>query len=215
MCHRFNILTQPKTLAGYFDAIVAGEFDEAIVTGGKDRYPLFEAAVIREDSNAGLPRQLCAMSWGLVPRWLPDSEDGKKYVRKYSTFNARCETVHQKRSFSQAFAKRRCLVPVGQFFEPPNCWFTVSDQSVMALAGIWEPARSRQQIDSFTILTTEANELVGAHRTGRKRMPVMLGSPEDQHDWLDSALTQHDSLAHLFQPFDSDRMDVHFEQKLK
>ena len=66
------------------------------------------------------------------------------------------------------------------------------------------PGRPRQvddeTIDSCTIVTTQANELVGNVHP-RQRMPVILGDDAARALWMD-----HDAdirvLQHLFQPYD-------------
>src|SRR5271154_847494 len=57
-------------------------------------------------------RHFTPMRWGLVPPWASDLKMG------LTLFNARSETIPEKRTFSVPFTKgRRCLVPVDGFFE--------------------------------------------------------------------------------------------------
>jgi putative SOS response-associated peptidase YedK len=56
-------------------------------------------------------REAVFLKWGLVPRWAKDPAVGNKL------FNARSETVTEKPSFREAFARRRCLVPMEGFYE--------------------------------------------------------------------------------------------------
>lgn len=50
-------------------------------------------------------RELQITRWGLVPSWAKDPLIG------YKTINARAETVAEKPSFRNSFARRRCLIP--------------------------------------------------------------------------------------------------------
>jgi putative SOS response-associated peptidase YedK len=83
------------------------------------------------------------MRWGLIPYWAKDIKIG------FSTFNARAEEVDTKPAFREAFQRRRCLVPVDNFFEwkkidggkQPYA-IAMADHRLMALAGLW--ARSNE-----------------------------------------------------------------------
>jgi putative SOS response-associated peptidase YedK len=84
--------------------------------------------------------------------------------------------------FKAAFARRRCLVPAGAFYEwrveagakqPYSAART--DDEPMALAGLWEGWRNPvgEIIRTFTIVTTDANRtLADLH----DRMPVIIES---------------------------------------
>jgi putative SOS response-associated peptidase YedK len=68
----------------------------------------------------------------------------------------------------------------------------------MAQAG-WE-AR-----ESFTIITTEPNELV---RSVHNRMPVIL-RPEDEAQWLDTSRTSFAKAQSLLKPYPDELRDAH------
>jgi putative SOS response-associated peptidase YedK len=51
------------------------------------------------------------LTWGLIPHWVKEADGGRKPI------NAKCETVATLPSFRAAYAKRRCLLPVENFFE--------------------------------------------------------------------------------------------------
>ncbi len=155
--------------------------------------PSQSAAVVRSDA-AGL--QLSMLRWGLIPAWARDHRIGNKLI------NARAETAAVKPSFRAAFSQRRCLVPTDGFYEwrredsGRQPWFIARpDGGPMAFAGLWEhwrvprdaelrDSRAEHQpgdvVETFTILTTEANETL---RALHHRMPVIL-SPERFEPWL-------------------------------
>ena len=91
------------------------------------------------------------------------------------------ETVGIKPVFREAFQRRRCIVPVDNFYEWKKLGpkekqpyaIALADRSLMALAGLWEIWRSpaKETIRSFTIVTTKPNELCGELHN---RMPVIL-----------------------------------------
>lgn len=115
--------------------------------------------------------------WGLIPSWCKDAKGGRKPI------NAKAETVSQLPSFRAAYAKRRCLVPVENFFEwrkttPPKQPFALgmADGSPFALAAIWKNWKYRETgeyVRTFCILTCPANDLIASIHD---RMPVIIPS---------------------------------------
>lgn len=140
-------------------------------------------------------RQLALAAWG----FLPGAGRGSK--PSYPLINARSESVARQPAFKDAFARRRCVVPVDGFYEwvgPPKArrpvWFHPPEGELLRLAGLWGPARGRGEGApelEFTILTTAANDVVApAH----DRMPVIL-APDDVDAWLHAG--DEDALALL------------------
>ena len=181
MCGRFT--QSDKTLPG-LDLVVPEEaVDRETRATRYNGAPSQDFWVIRRHPKTGLyHRDL--LRWGLIPYWCKDANGGRKPI------NARSETVANLASYRDAYAKRRCIVPVDNFFEwrkttPPKQPFAIgmADGSAFGLAGIWEnwkdPA-SGEFIRTFCILTCPANELItGIH----DRMPVIL-PPDAYHRWL-------------------------------
>ena len=128
-------------------------------------------------------RQPAWLRWGLIPAWAREPR------LKYSTINARAETVAEKPAYRQAFRQRRCLIPADGFYEwrkvadrkQPYC-IGMADGAPFAFAGLWEHwARDDEAVDSCTILVTQANERISEIHD---RMPVIL-DPADYDAWLD------------------------------
>src|SRR5260370_23862384 len=94
--------------------------------------------IVYYDAKEG-PRGLEVMRWGLIPYWAKDIKIG------FSTINARAEEVDSKPAFREAFQRRRCLVPVDNFYEwaktaagkQPYA-IALANRRLMALAGLWE-----------------------------------------------------------------------------
>ena len=155
--------------------------------------PSQSAAVVRSDDGE---RQLSMLRWGLIPAWAKDPSVGNKLI------NARSESARTKPSFRSAFAWRRCLVPADGFYEwtrevtARQPWLIAPrDGGILVFAGLWEhwrvpegltlrgslaERRAGDVVETFTILTTEANR---AMRTLHRRMPVIL-APEETDPWL-------------------------------
>ena len=155
--------------------------------------PSQNAAAVRNDGGG---RRLSMLRWGLIPAWAKDPGIGNKLI------NARSETAAMKPSFRAAFSKRRCLVPADGFYEwrregsVRQPWLIAPrDGGLMAFAGLWErwwvpegamlrgslsERRPGDAVETFTILTTEANATM---RALHHRMPVIL-SPEEFEPWL-------------------------------
>src|SRR6266404_5835369 len=63
----------------------------------------------------------------------------------------------------------------------------------------------REPVESFTIITTEPNELV---RPVHNRMPVIL-QLEDEDQWLDASRTPFVKAKSLLKPYPEELMDAH------
>jgi putative SOS response-associated peptidase YedK len=147
-------------------------------------------------------REAVEARWGLVPSWAKDLKFGNRLG------NACAETVAVKPSFRAAFKRRRCLVPASGFYEwsgpkadrRPHL-FTVKGGQPFAFAGLWETwCGGGEAVDSFTILTTEPNDLVAQFHN---RMPVVL-HPNDYDLWLRGDAGE---VGCLLQPYPGDAMD--------
>ena len=160
-------------------------------------------------------RQHHLLRWGLIPSWAKDKTMGNRLI------NARAETIAEKPSFRAAFKRRRCLILADGFYEwrrsesskqKQPFYFQMRDRprtdgSVrmpFAFAGLWEHWQDSagEIINSCTILTTEANELL---RTIHHRMPVIL-NPVDYDLWLDPTVQEADVLHPLLRPYAAAKM---------
>ena len=80
------------------------------------------------------------------------------------------------------------------------------DGEFMAFAGLWERwAGNGERIESGTILTTEANELV---KDIHVRMPVIL-RPDDFELWLEPDVQDFGSLKDLLVPYPDDDIEAY------
>jgi putative SOS response-associated peptidase YedK len=90
---------------------VAKQFKVEEVPPLAERYNVAPAQAVLTVREAPGGREATFLKWGLVPRWAKDPGIGNKLI------NARSETVTEKPSFREAFARRRCLVPLDGFYE--------------------------------------------------------------------------------------------------
>ncbi len=160
------------------------------------------------------PARLRLMRWGLIPSWVGDEIEANEIMMK--TFNARSETIATKPSFRGSFASRRCLVPVRGFFEWQHLggrkipWYiALREEDIFSLAGIWDSwtMQGGVTIDTFSVVTTRANELMEEIHNTKKRMPVIL-PPAAEKIWLREGVPA-DALAELMKPVASDMLEAH------
>jgi putative SOS response-associated peptidase YedK len=141
--------------------------------------------VIRQDAKTGA-RSLDRLWWGLIPYWCKDESRARKPI------NAKSETIATLASFRDAYRRRRCLLPIDNFFE----WKAMSGAAAkqpyaigmrsgepFALAAIWDswqrPGTS-ERVRSFAVVTCPANDVIAEIHD---RMPVII--PAAAYDqWL-------------------------------
>ena len=149
-------------------------------------WPLKAVPALRVDAAGEL--EAFAAEWGLLPAWWkPSGRQTKRSAFQRKTINARAETAATKPTFRDAWRRRRCLLPVAEFFERGH-YFRLpegggDEAAPVAFAGLWErwPGDS-EDVVTATLLTTEPSAEVRA--VGHHRMPVLLTTPAARRDWL-------------------------------
>jgi putative SOS response-associated peptidase YedK len=145
---------------------------------------------------------------GLIPYWAKDPSIGNRMI------NARAETLTEKPAFKQLVGSRRCIIPADGFHEwrkerkrKVPMWVYLTSREPFGLAGLWDVWRNPDgtSVASFTIITTEPNELV---RPIHDRMPVIL-RPADEEEWLDVSRTSFGKARSLLKPYPAELMDAH------
>lgn len=197
MCGRFAQKTPAKK--------VAKQFKVEEVPPLAERYNVAPTQTVLGVREQGGVREAMFFKWGLVPRWAKDPAIGNKLI------NARSETVTEKPSFREGFARRRCLIPADGFYEWQRSggrkqpfFFRMRDEGPFGFAGLWErwEGEGGEVIDSCTILTTEANEIL---RPVHDRMPVIV-HPEDYSLWLEGDERERILLMELLRPYPAEEM---------
>jgi putative SOS response-associated peptidase YedK len=148
------------------------------------------------------------MHWGLIPHWTGDPSIGNRMI------NARAETLTELPSFKLLVDRHRCIIPADGFYEwrkegkrKVPMWVYLKNRQSFGFAGLWDVWRKPdgKRVESFTIITTEPNELV---RPIHNRMPVIL-RPEDEEQWLDASRTPFVKAKSLLKPYPEELMDAH------
>ena len=222
MCGRFNILTDADALMTTFDILnenvqiesfsksynVSPSVKQTVVKTADDE-GLTKVPVVRLGSEK--QRLLQSAIWPLIPFWAGSE------VPKFSTANARSESMTSKPSYRSAWKKaQRCLIPATGFYEwqfvegqkRKQPWHIYhSEQPVMAFAGLWEHGRTEDgsMFVSCTIVTTKANALMEKIHNSNFRMPVIL-DPEYWDDWLS---TNSQLALQLAVPYPEEQMAAH------
>lgn len=184
MCGRFNLRTKLNKLLQQF--ALDTMYTDASEPGNRIFEPRYNIAPSQDVLAVRLmegKRELYKLRWGLIPSWAKDAKIA------YSTINARADTVATKPAFRSAYKKRRCLIPTDGYYE----WLRVGKEKqpylyevdggeLFAFAGLWESWNDPQgeTVESFTIITTDANELA---KKVHDRMPVII-DPDDYGEWL-------------------------------
>jgi putative SOS response-associated peptidase YedK len=164
---------------------------------------------------SGDPSKIKTLKWGLIPSWTT-SRDQADIIR-YKTFNARSESIDTKPSFSSSFQSKRCLIPVIGFFEWQHTdegkipWYIYhAENEIISLAGIyddWNETTTGEVFSTFSIVTTEANELMAQIHNSGKRMPVIL-SGDGEKRWIDLSTSRADAM-NLLLPYPSEIIKAH------
>lgn len=194
MCGRYALYADQALLEAVFDVFDVPDFDASYNIAPTD--PIIAVTAEEGRRAAGLYR------WGLVPFWA-------KEIGRFSTINARAETLTQKPAFRTPFKKRRCLVPANGYYEwqprpggKQPYYIHAADDGLLAFAGLWDSWRSPggETVNSATIVVTGANTDT---RAIHDRMPVILAR-KDWGTWLDRNNNDTKALSTLLHPAPED-----------
>jgi len=187
MCGRYFLRFSGAEFARQFGTDSPEEFEPNYNIAPTQLAPILR--MVDGKTKASLAR------WGLIPHWARDASAGVRMI------NARSETAATKTSFRDSFRQRRCLVPAEGFYEwsgpkgRRQAWL-IRRGEAMTFGGLWETWRAEEGfIESFTILTTAANDALKAIHD---RMPVIIdrqyweawldpSRSEVEDEWLDPA----------------------------
>jgi putative SOS response-associated peptidase YedK len=203
MCGRYS-LSRPDKLAGLIAEVAVLPPDFVPLAPRYNIAPSQTAPVIIEVEAR---RELVLLRWGLVPFWANDEAGGPRMI------NARAESLAGKPALQRLQAHRRCLVPADGFYEWRRAGklklpvrFTLEDGGIFAFAGLWDRWVRPEGggLETFTIITTRANELVSAVHG---RMPAMIPS-EHWQEWMEPA-TGAARWKSLLEPFPASAMRMH------
>ncbi len=187
MCGRYGRRADKQRIAEWMQTHNTNVFDDTCLAPSYNIAPQSFQPVVRIDPESG-ERELTVMRWGLVPFWAKDTKIA------YSTINAKAESVPASPTFREAWKRRRCLVPAEWFYEwqkldarhkQPYA-IAMKDDSLFAFAGLWDKWKDKTtglELHTFTILTTDPNELM---EPIHNRMPVIVARA-DYARWMANA----------------------------
>jgi putative SOS response-associated peptidase YedK len=164
---------------------------------------------------SGTPDRVQLLKWGLIPSWTRSADDAN--IIRYKTFNARAESVNSKPSFSKPFKSKRCLVPVKGFFEWQHTtdrkipWYIYhANEDIFSIAGVfdqWVETTTGEIFNTFSLITSEANDLMAVIHNSKKRMPVILDR-SDEIKWISLSTSLEEALK-LLNPCPSEVLKAH------
>ena len=187
MCYRTQLNSKIKEIEIAFDSSFI-EPEAYIPREEINAFDFLKTPVITDENR----EEINMFQWGLIPFWAKDDS-----IKKM-TLNAKIETLTSKPAFRDS-VKNRCLILASGYYEwqwldakgrsKQKYYIKPADQELFAFAGIysfWKDPLSGETLPSYSIVTTEANELMSEIHNNKKRMPVVL-KKEDRNRWLSGA----------------------------
>ncbi|HNT80842.1 MAG TPA: SOS response-associated peptidase [Bacteroidia bacterium] len=199
MCGRFSITKQESEIETRFNA-------KFYTNDYVKRYNIAPTQLVPAISIEATD-QIYMFRWGLIPFWAKDPKIGNKMI------NARAEGVLESKVYAKLMKKSRCIIPSDGFYE----WKAMEnykqpirikrkDDELFGMAALydtWVDKDKGQTVNSFSIITTQANDLISEVHN---RMPVILNK-SDELKWLSNA-TATDELMSLLTPFNNDALEL-------
>ena len=168
MCARFTLATSPWLTAR---SLGTKSVERALAKPRFNVAPTQPITVILNDAD----RRVEDVRWGLVP---PHAESPA--AMKFSTFNARIETIAKAPTYRDAFRATRCAIFADGFYEwradadggKTPMWIHRTDNAPFVFAGLWDVWHGDgETVTSATIITQPADTFMA---TIHSRMPVVL-----------------------------------------
>tara|TARA_Y100001968_G_C19426282_1_gene754545 strand:- start:1445 stop:2083 length:639 start_codon:yes stop_codon:yes gene_type:complete len=180
MCGRYQLITEfvklPDLLKKNIPRGLSQRYEkQALITPGS---PIL---VLKNEGKT----QTSIMHWGFIPEWSKDPFNNK--IPK--PFNARSESVEEKKLFRGSWKHKRCLMPASGFLEKGHV-ISRKDSHTFWLGGLWNRWMSKDgsEIESCCVLTTEPNDLV---KNFHNRMPVIIPQGLEE-EWISSIKNQQE-----------------------
>jgi len=214
MCGRYVVISKLKAIEKRFELLPSPEdlFSPLNNISVGDRAPVI--------TNAK-PKQLQLFQFGMTPSWAK---------KKMYLFNARSEGNHNKEndpnyvgsmgiiskpSFRSVIRKKRCLIIVDAFIEGPKkeklskpyVIYMRDKQRPFALAGVWDEwidAETGEATQSFSIITTTANDIL--QKIGHHRSPVILKKSQEE-TWLSDVPLS--DITGMLRPYDNETLNAY------
>jgi len=163
-------------------------------------------------------------NWGLIPFWTRDQKQANSI--RTNTLNARGETIFEKPSFRKAANSNKCIIHIDGYYEHHHYkgktypfFIFRKDQKPLSIAGLWDEwinINTGEVLNSFSIITTKANQLMQKIHNNPKltegRMPVVINN-EEEDQWL-TAENKNDCLKYII-PFEDHLIEAYNVGKIR
>jgi putative SOS response-associated peptidase YedK len=222
MCYHASVATTFEQVANHYQKPFLGEFPSFFSPATIIGYHLngfnFPLLPIISQQN---PNSFSFAKWGLIPSWIKSKEEAESI--RLNTLNAKIETIFEKPSFKQAVVSQRCLIPLTGFFEWQQIntkekqpyFISLKDKNIFSVAGVadsWLNPHDKTVLQTFSILTTEANPLMATIHNTKKRMPIIL-TKEAEQLWLNQTIDASEIVNGL-NPLEEERMQAYKISKI-
>ncbi len=174
MCGRYELTTEFKNLQSVLKKDLPKRFKENYAKQKLIR-PTDPVLVLKNEGKTSTSLML----WGFVSEWAKDPFNPSRP----RPFNARAETVGEKKLFRGSWRHKRCVLPASGFYEKGHR-ISRKDSRPFWLGGIWNRWMSPEgsELETCCVLTINSNELI---RPLHNRMPVIIPD-ELEEDWMAS-----------------------------
>lgn len=178
MCGCIQVRNTPSMAKLLKDLGLPGLPQESLELESFDLRPSMQVTTISQQNKQ--PAQ-STMTWGIKPSW------SKKLI-----INAQSETAAHKKTFAQAFATQRCLIPCTGWYEwrdeggakKQKYLFDHPEGESFLMAGLWF---KHDGLNQLVTLTTQAD---GACAKIHGRMPLII-EEQDITTWLTNPIPRH------------------------
>jgi putative SOS response-associated peptidase YedK len=212
MCYKVVVISSADVFESRFHARLKGHLNVVYYHANGFANP--RLPVITMES----PDEIDFYSWGLIPSFAKDSAHAKQL--RAGNLNARGDTIFEKVTFKNAILNRRCLVLADGFYESRDIdgakypyFIHRKDKQPFAFAGIHNSWKSEtgQWEQTFSIVTTEPNEMMSKIHNIKLRMPVIL-PPDKERNWLKPDLLKEE-ITDLMVPLEDGILEAHTVNK--
>ena len=208
MCYHTSTPDKELLVQEFPEKIVVDNYQTFYHTSG------FERPFLPTTTN-DRPNYIHASRWKLIPFWVKTEAEAKKYA---NTLNAEYSEIFEKASYRNFIGKNRGLLYVNGFYEPhkvegqketENFYIYMPDRKPFTLGIVfapWTDQETGERIDTFSIITVPANEMMAEIHNEKRRMPLVI-LPEERERWL-TAKTKED-IQTFFKPLPDGILQAH------
>jgi putative SOS response-associated peptidase YedK len=202
MCERYALPDQVAAEREFVPAQAWWKFAARFNVAAQQRVP---AIRLHERQSEAV-----MMRWGLIPSWAEGKPNGKAPI---------CvgrEQIESSEIYRAPWLNsQRCILPAAGFYAwrltstkyRQPYFVRLADRPVFALAAIWDRSVGEDDdvIESCSVITVPANELVATVANTNRRMPVIL-KRKDYDTWLRGTPV---AAARALQPYRADQMEAY------